>query len=640
MAAWYFLISVLAFPSCLVAGQSSTFGLKGENGFLRPNIARYPDGILWKCKGNKVVEFDGQQQQVFGTYENRITLNWVTAELNIAHLRLEDSGDYELEVEFNNMLHTSYHALEVMDKVSKPSISCQLKDGGGRNMSGELVCSAEPQASLKFEWRARAKLHLGPRLQVPLGDERDDEVYSCSVSNRLSKETTAFTAKDCHPAYFAEDDLEKQSPPRSKEDSNKREAQNDEKRNLVRRESTLASDQKLHQGNRYRSTNTATDGQNEATDSHHEGDADVIQPKEPPQEKDPLINPSDCEEEKDPEPAGVRNPVTEDKESSPEQPQSPERPEPEGTKQQETPNEGKEDHQEAASPQSTGFPSPQNERNLSCIHKGDADVIQPILHQGNRYRSTKTATDKQNEATDSHHEEPEDGIPKEGDADVIQPKEPPQEKDPLINPSDCEEEKDPEPAGVRNPVTEDKESSPEQPQSPERPEPEGTKQQETPNEEPEKEAEPQSAPHVDSSQAARSCPPLNLTPKNPAGEEKDVANSGQVTGESAQKKVGASDSLEPEGESNESDNCGGDKPMSTDAEQRGSRASIEPEGEGEDEDRSQTDAGDHEGTANSRQPQSPRRPDQSNTDAGRESSDASRARPGEEEETGHGGAVR
>lgn len=86
---------------------------------MKPDITGHPDGILWKFKGNKVVEFDGQQQQVFRPYENRITLNWVTAELNIADLRSEDSGDYVLEVEINNALRTSYYALEVMGTFEK-----------------------------------------------------------------------------------------------------------------------------------------------------------------------------------------------------------------------------------------------------------------------------------------------------------------------------------------------------------------------------------------------------------------------------------------------------------------------------------------------------------------------------------------
>uniref|UniRef100_UPI001A982CFE signaling lymphocytic activation molecule-like n=1 Tax=Gasterosteus aculeatus aculeatus TaxID=481459 RepID=UPI001A982CFE len=192
-------VSIRLCSLCLVSGQSSTFGLKGGKVFLKPDITGHPDGILWKFKGNKVVEFEGQQQQVFRPYENRITLNWVTAELNIADLRLEDSGDYVLEVEINNVLNNSYYALEVMDKVSRPTISCKMNDGGSLNVSGELVCSAEPQPSLKFEWGARGNVQLGPQLQIPLGDEHDDEVYSCSVSNQLSKETTTFTAKDCYP---------------------------------------------------------------------------------------------------------------------------------------------------------------------------------------------------------------------------------------------------------------------------------------------------------------------------------------------------------------------------------------------------------------------------------------------------------
>ncbi|XP_062420964.1 muscle M-line assembly protein unc-89-like isoform X3 [Pungitius pungitius] len=553
MAAWYFLIFFLIIPSCLVAGQTSTFGLKGGNASLKPDITGQPDGILWKFKGNKVAEFDGKEQHVYGPYKNRITLDWVTAELTIAHLRLEDSGDYELEIEINNVLRTSYYALEVMDKVSRPTISCKMKEGGSVISSGELVCSAEPQPSLKFEWGASGKLQVGPKLQIPLGEEHDDEVYSCSVSNLLSKETTTFTAKDCYPeesssvaaitiaviiialvlllvcvaifwlkrhnkACFAEDDLEKQSSPGSQEGSNKKEAQKDEKRNLVHRESTLPSVQKLFQ--RYKSRNPFSDKQNEGTDSdheeaeempkkghvegvkrkllgskepsmikqeetpnkghvksmkkrlgleddHHEGDADAVRPTETPQEKVPLINQSDSVEKKDPKPAGVMDHVSEDKESSPDGSKSPEHPEPSMTKQEETQN------------------------------KSDC----------------KTSF-------------------------TIHLTEPPQEKVPLINQSDSVEKKNPEPAGVMDHVSEDKESSPEGPKSPEHPEPlKGSEAQST---------------DVDASPADQALSPLtqsslNMDPKD----QKDVTISGDADAvrptETPQEKVpliNQSDSVE------------------------------------------------------------------------------------------------
>lgn len=83
---------------------------------MNPGIAKRPDEILWKHNGNKVVEFNGREQHVYSLYENRITLDWHTAELDIADIRFEDSGEYELEAFINNRLHQSDYKLEVIGK--------------------------------------------------------------------------------------------------------------------------------------------------------------------------------------------------------------------------------------------------------------------------------------------------------------------------------------------------------------------------------------------------------------------------------------------------------------------------------------------------------------------------------------------
>lgn len=63
-----------------------------------------------------MVEFNAKEQIVYGSYENRVTLNWVSAELSISQLTYEDSGHYELEVYMNNQLHRSDYRLEVIGK--------------------------------------------------------------------------------------------------------------------------------------------------------------------------------------------------------------------------------------------------------------------------------------------------------------------------------------------------------------------------------------------------------------------------------------------------------------------------------------------------------------------------------------------
>ncbi|XP_034416688.1 dentin sialophosphoprotein-like [Cyclopterus lumpus] len=383
MAARYFLFYFIFIPSCLVAGQPSQYALKGGRGFLRPDIAGHPDGILWKYNGNKVVEFNGKEQEVFSPYEHRITLDWVSAELDISDVRFEDSGDYELEVDIRKVLHRSFHKLEVIDTVPKPTISCEMNDGGSSNVSGELLCSAEPrqpQSFMTFEWRTHGDVWPGPRLPISLGDAYDDEVYSCSVSNLLSREEATFPAKDCYPdesssviliaclvvafllacllvclailycklrhkACFAKHDLENPSPPGRTEGSDRKEAQNAERRPLVHRESTLPSTQPLgrfFRGN-MRPDESARD-QKQDPDSDHdteqeheeneedgkpkEGDADAGAHGESPEEDVPQSDPSDSEKDNEPDPAHARvsDHFSEDTQLEPKLPSSSEHP--------------------------------------------------------------------------------------------------------------------------------------------------------------------------------------------------------------------------------------------------------------------------------------------------------------------------
>nr|XP_046259817.1 dentin sialophosphoprotein-like isoform X11 [Scatophagus argus] len=199
----YFLLCYIF--TCYLAsviGQSTTYALQGQEVKLTPNVPEGPDEILWKHNGNKVVEFNGNVEEVYGSFENRITLDWKYAELSITQLSFEDSGDYDLEVYLNTQLHHSRHKLEVIDKVAKPTISCHMNNGTSSHISGTLLCAAEPrrpQNLMKFEWSSKGKVQPGPQLVISLGGEYDDEVHICRVSNPLSTETATFTSKDCYP---------------------------------------------------------------------------------------------------------------------------------------------------------------------------------------------------------------------------------------------------------------------------------------------------------------------------------------------------------------------------------------------------------------------------------------------------------
>ncbi|XP_061827385.2 uncharacterized protein [Nerophis lumbriciformis] len=100
----------------LVSAQVVKYALKGQEINLVPSIFGQPDDILWKHNGKKVVFFDGMEEFVFPPYEDRLTLDWASAELTIKETLYEDSGNYELEVKVYKEVHRSQYTWELIEK--------------------------------------------------------------------------------------------------------------------------------------------------------------------------------------------------------------------------------------------------------------------------------------------------------------------------------------------------------------------------------------------------------------------------------------------------------------------------------------------------------------------------------------------
>ncbi|XP_056911213.1 nipped-B-like protein isoform X10 [Takifugu flavidus] len=182
-----------------VAAQSIKYGLKGQEVKLKPQIQeQQPDLILWLHNDNKVVEFNGKEEDVYDPFKNRTTLDWHSAELHLTDLRSEDSGLYELELYTQEKSYFYSYTLQVIDKVAKPTITCETNSSKSSNLSGLLTCSA-PQPDIEYEWFFYGNTQPGPQLRIFLDNKHDERVYSCRVSNPLSNETAEFTAKDCYP---------------------------------------------------------------------------------------------------------------------------------------------------------------------------------------------------------------------------------------------------------------------------------------------------------------------------------------------------------------------------------------------------------------------------------------------------------
>ncbi|XP_008326751.2 SLAM family member 9-like [Cynoglossus semilaevis] len=189
--------------SLQVFGQTPSYFLIGQTFHLKPIMSEQPDKILWKHNGKKLVEFNGKEEHVYGQHQHRATLDWITAELNITHVRYEDTGVYELDASNSNMVYQFFYRLQVIGKVSKPTITCTVRKGDSDESGPEatLTCSAESTRSeslVKYEWQSGGNVVPGQKLTIPLGDEHDNQIHTCRVNNPLSNEVETFTARSCY----------------------------------------------------------------------------------------------------------------------------------------------------------------------------------------------------------------------------------------------------------------------------------------------------------------------------------------------------------------------------------------------------------------------------------------------------------
>ncbi|XP_061548276.1 CD48 antigen-like [Phycodurus eques] len=190
------LLVYFACTFSLVSAQVLKYALRGQEINLVPPRMEKPDGIVWVHDGSNVVEFNNFMEEfVIPSYQNRITLDHNSAELTIKDATYEDSGNYDLKLKKNDEHRRIKFRVEVIDKVTKPNISCEMIDA----KQAILVCSTECKCPhlLKLKWRSQGNEQAGPNLTITLNNEHDDEVYQCDVSNPLTSETSTYTAKDC-----------------------------------------------------------------------------------------------------------------------------------------------------------------------------------------------------------------------------------------------------------------------------------------------------------------------------------------------------------------------------------------------------------------------------------------------------------
>uniref|UniRef100_A0AAY5KCV7 Ig-like domain-containing protein n=1 Tax=Esox lucius TaxID=8010 RepID=A0AAY5KCV7_ESOLU len=195
MSVHNFLKVILAFGVYCLGEKTAAqeYGSQGGEIILTPSISGQLDGILWKHHGNKVVEFDGDEQHEYDTYKGRILLNWHNGELTIKGLTDADSGTYQLEAAINKKLQYSNHEVHVIDVVAQPYITCEASDSGTT-----LLCSADLHPLTQFLWKGPGGSETpGSELFIP-GSENQESVYTCVVKNPVGNKTAELSLKECH----------------------------------------------------------------------------------------------------------------------------------------------------------------------------------------------------------------------------------------------------------------------------------------------------------------------------------------------------------------------------------------------------------------------------------------------------------
>ncbi|XP_056321231.1 carcinoembryonic antigen-related cell adhesion molecule 20 isoform X2 [Danio aesculapii] len=82
------------------------------------------------------------------------------------------------------------------DAVQKPSVSCKVNK---TTESTTLQCSVPDPQSVTYRWttaHSDSDQHLGPQLQISR-DQEPDSVYTCTVSNPVSRKNTSVTLRAC-----------------------------------------------------------------------------------------------------------------------------------------------------------------------------------------------------------------------------------------------------------------------------------------------------------------------------------------------------------------------------------------------------------------------------------------------------------
>ncbi|XP_058643607.1 lymphocyte function-associated antigen 3 isoform X2 [Onychostoma macrolepis] len=198
------VMKFLVYVTCFFLSQDLVFcddyGESGNKITLTPSIRGNPEEILWTHNGNKVLEYDGSEVAKYGSFKDRVDVDFETGQLTIRKLNSQDSGKYQSEIWINRKVQISRHTLTVLDALPEPQVTCELNETSNLK---KLSCSVESQTRPSYEWSGPDIKHSGPTLLVKEQEENRNSVYTCTVKNKAGSRTTDFTLQDCDTVWFA-----------------------------------------------------------------------------------------------------------------------------------------------------------------------------------------------------------------------------------------------------------------------------------------------------------------------------------------------------------------------------------------------------------------------------------------------------
>nr|XP_021334480.1 lymphocyte function-associated antigen 3 isoform X3 [Danio rerio] len=193
-----FVVRVLLYITCLCFQDfvfCEDYAEMGGRITFTPSIRGKPVEILWKHNGDKVVEYDNRETEEFGSFKDRVVIDFETGQLTIKKLTSQDSGQYQSDITINGKVQSSRHTLTVLDVLPDPRVTCAVNKTSNLQ---ELLCSVDYKTQLQYKWSGPNVIdHPGVKLTISEQQKNSDSVYSCTVKNEVSSKTTDFNLQHC-----------------------------------------------------------------------------------------------------------------------------------------------------------------------------------------------------------------------------------------------------------------------------------------------------------------------------------------------------------------------------------------------------------------------------------------------------------